>query len=166
MKLLCKPNSMKLYYICCCRETRCNSPIKRLLVEFSQVEKFNTDSMSCGAYTQKLFRCAPFVRNAPSVFAILRGRRGIYKKIISLRPVYHRKGDLTVQFFSICPSIGKKEKIFKLYGLMWGTGEEFFCICPNQVNSHIFPALDRGKGAMREQYALAFIWEQDTMSWF
>lgn len=58
---------------------------------------------------------------------------GIYGKILFLCPAYHKKEDLEGPFFHICPAAGEKCKFLWILELMWGTGEEFFCICPAQL---------------------------------
>ena len=96
----------------------------RRLTTISCVKRQNNDAGSevCGAYTRKLFPCAPFVHNFLSVYPILRGKWGICRKIISLCPTYHKKVDLAGHFFCICPAM-RKNQIFSAFGeLVWGTG--------------------------------------------
>ena len=106
---------------------------------------------------REIYHCAPVGQGFPFCFPFYKVIRGICRKIISLCPVsqgfpfrfsyfkviqgHMRKNFLSVPhlspkkgsgraFFLYMPRNGKKLHLFPGLGLIWGTEEESFCICP------------------------------------
>lgn len=96
-------------------------------------QNFDAGFGVCGAYTKKLFHCALFVCDILSFYSILKEKRGIYKKIMSLCPAYHKKGDLTGLFFRICPATGKKSKFPGFRGQCGALGKIFYIYTPHSA---------------------------------
>ena len=58
---------------------------------FIKWHNFDADSGVCGAYTRKLFHCAPFAHNILSVYSILKGDGAYAEKLSPCAPLITKK---------------------------------------------------------------------------
>lgn len=113
--------------------------------------------LSGGTYTEKFFCSAPHKFQPPGKYALFLQWRGIYKKILPPCPLISSQTQENMLFFPVtghiqkkCPSrstflwqAGHRKIIFLYmppnspkigktggYRGIWGTAEQFFCICP------------------------------------